>query len=189
MRILNRCTGAVIYMNADIANLRELVETAVRRGADLSGADLIDADFNGLNLRRAHLYNTDLFGANFRGADLRGANLIAADLRGADLSGADLRGANLLGADFREADLSGADLRGANLDDANLPHPIYQFYLGKHHAVVQPTELRIGCEVRSWEHWLSNYEEIGRCDGLSEADIERHKIMIEAMYKIIKLGD
>ncbi|WP_069170159.1 pentapeptide repeat-containing protein [Streptomyces griseus] len=60
----------------------------VRRGADLMGARLEDADL--------------------RGADLRGAYLIAADLRGADL-----RGADLIGADFRDAQLSDADLTGA----------------------------------------------------------------------------
>jgi hypothetical protein len=56
-----------------------------RRGADLAGAQLAEADL--------------------RGADLRGACLIRADLRGADLGGADLLGADLRGADLRSADL------------------------------------------------------------------------------------
>ena len=61
--------------------------------ADLSGADLSDADFSA----------ADLIGAKLSGADLRMANL-----SGADLIGADLSGANLSGADFNRADLSGA---------------------------------------------------------------------------------
>ena len=73
--------------------------------ANLSNADLRNAD-----LRDANLSNADLFGAN-----LRGANLSNADLRCANLSNADLRGANL-----SNADLCGANLRGANLSNADL---------------------------------------------------------------------
>ena len=69
--------------------------------ANLSGADLSDA-----NLIRANLIRADL-----SGADLSGADLIRADLSGADLSGA-----NLI-----RADLSGAYLSGANLDYSCLP--------------------------------------------------------------------
>jgi len=57
----------------------------------------------------------NLSDANLSDADLRGANLSDADLRGANLRGADLRGADLRGADLRGADLRGADLRGADL--------------------------------------------------------------------------
>ena len=59
-------------------------------------------------------------GANLYGADLRGADLYGADLRGANLYGADLRGANLYGANLYGADLRGANLRGANLYGADL---------------------------------------------------------------------
>ena len=55
----------------------------------------------------------DLRGADLSGADLRDADLSDADLRGADLSDADLRGAYLRGADLSGADLRGAYLRGA----------------------------------------------------------------------------
>ena len=78
--------------------------------ANLSDADLRDAD-----LRCANLSNADLFGAN-----LRGANLSDANLRNADLCRADLRNADLCRADLRNADLSGADLRCANLRNADL---------------------------------------------------------------------
>ena len=56
--------------------------------ADLSGADLSEADLRWANLS----------GANLSGANLRWANLSGANLSGADLSKADLSGANLSGA-------------------------------------------------------------------------------------------
>ena len=68
--------------------------------ANLSNADLRDA-----NLSNADLSNADLFGAN-----LRCANLSNADLRGANLSNADLCGANLRGANLSNADLCGASI-------------------------------------------------------------------------------
>jgi hypothetical protein len=76
--------GTVLFTKkAD--SLKEAVEAAVAKGADLSGA----------NLRFANLSGADLSGANLSGADLSGANLSGANLRFANLSGANLRGANL----------------------------------------------------------------------------------------------
>ena len=63
----------------------------------------------------------DLSKANLREADLRGADLSGANLSGADLRWANLSGANLSRADLRWADLSRADLRGADLDYSGLP--------------------------------------------------------------------
>ena len=62
--------------------IKDTLEQAVKRAANLYGADLRFAD---------------LCGADLRFADLRGANLC-----GADLCGADLRFANLRGADLRD---------------------------------------------------------------------------------------
>jgi hypothetical protein len=54
-------------------------------------------------------------GANMSGADLHDANLSDAYMRGADLRGADLHDANLHGAYLRGADLRGANLHGAKI--------------------------------------------------------------------------
>ena len=81
--------------------------------ADLSGANLIEANLSG-----ADLSGTDLIEANLSGANLRGANLARACLRGANLKGANLEGAYLRGADLQEANLTGANLEGANLEGA-----------------------------------------------------------------------
>ena len=122
-------TGAVIYSSA-LTLLRDVLVEAIKKGAnlhganlrsaDLSGANLSGADLRSANLRGATLYGADLSGANLYDADLHGANLHGADLSGANLSGANLYGANLRGANLRGATLYGADLSGANLYDAKL---------------------------------------------------------------------
>ncbi|EAC3455801.1 pentapeptide repeat-containing protein [Listeria monocytogenes] len=67
------------------------------------------------DLSFANLRNANLSDANLRSADLRSANLRNANLSDADLRHTDLRHANL-----RCADLSDADLRHTDLTDANL---------------------------------------------------------------------
>ena len=84
--------------------IKDTVEEAVRRGADLrdaylSGAYLRDANLRGAYLSGADLRDAYLYGANLYGADLRDANLRGAYLGGANLRGANLGGANLGGAD------------------------------------------------------------------------------------------
>ena len=92
-------SGDVLFeYESDNATMKKAVEAAVDGSADLSGADLRDADLSGANLRDADLRDADLSGANLSGADLSGANLRDADLSGADLSGANLRDADLSGA-------------------------------------------------------------------------------------------
>lgn len=80
------------------------VSEEVRAGYRALGDDLLDAALR----PGADLMGRTLRGRRLCGADLRGAYLIAADLRGSDLSGVDL-----LGADLRDARLDGADLSRA----------------------------------------------------------------------------
>ena len=89
IEIRNRWTGSVVFEYTKEGNtITETVLDAIRRGADLCGANLYDANLCGADLRCADLY----------GADLYGADLCDADLYGADLYGADLCDANLCGA-------------------------------------------------------------------------------------------
>ena len=74
------------WINEDCKNWEEM-------RADLSGADLLNADLRDANLRGAYLLNADLSDANLRGADLRNLDLRDANLRGADLLNANLGGA------------------------------------------------------------------------------------------------
>ena len=86
--------GTVLFKSSK-TTIKEAVEEAVSKDANLGSANLNGADLRGANLRSA-----DLRGANLRSADLEGANLGSANLNGADLRGANLRDANLNGADF-----------------------------------------------------------------------------------------
>ena len=106
-------------------SVKDTLIEAVKRGANLVGADLggaylRDADLGGANLVGANLGGANLVGANLGDAYLRGANLGDADLRVADLRVANLRGAYLRDADLGGANLVGANLGGANLVGANL---------------------------------------------------------------------
>ena len=64
-------------------------------GANLSGADLHEANLNGVNFVEAILYEAKLGGAELSGANFWQANLMRANLRGARLVGANLWGAIL----------------------------------------------------------------------------------------------
>ena len=98
---------------ADLRNA-ELVSTR------MSGAILSEAQLKGADLRWAELQGAVLFGARFPEARLMGADLNWAQLPGADLRGAQLIGANLSGADLQGADLSGAQLQCADLTGTKL---------------------------------------------------------------------
>jgi uncharacterized protein YjbI with pentapeptide repeats len=83
--------------------------------ADLSGAKLRGVALGGANpLEGAGLVNADL-----SYADVRDANLSYVVLRDANLSSTHLSDTDLSHADLSGADLRGADLRGANLSDVN----------------------------------------------------------------------
>ena len=104
IEIRNRWTGSVVFEYTKEGNtITETVLDAIRRGADLSDANLCGADLHGSNLRCANLYGANLRGSNLRCANLYGANLYGANLYDANLRDADLRGANLCGADLRGA--------------------------------------------------------------------------------------
>ena len=83
--------------------------------------NLLLANLDEADLRRANLSGANLNEANLSEANLLGANLHEADLDCADLSGVDLREANLTGALLGRADLRRANLGGANLREAFTP--------------------------------------------------------------------
>ena len=134
---------------------KKWVEEGVGKMADLSGADLSEANLRGADLSEANLRGADLREANLRGADLRGADLSEANLSWADLRGANLRGADLSEANLRGADLSGADLSGADLREALLK--VYQ--AGILTAYVEKDHIRIGCQFHATATWASFSDE------------------------------
>jgi uncharacterized protein YjbI with pentapeptide repeats len=91
--------------------------------ADLSQAQLKQANFSEANLSRVLLNKSDLSRATLNKANLAGARLIGSNLSSAQLVGADLRNvvlenATLTGADLGEAKLNEAELYGARLNRA-----------------------------------------------------------------------
>ncbi len=105
----------------------------------LSGAELKNAQWAGINLtdsmmERVNLSRADLSGALLKGTRLEGARLHGTNLQGSDMSfawgmKADFSGANLsrmngsraklMEANLEEADVSGIRLEGANLERTN----------------------------------------------------------------------
>jgi hypothetical protein len=117
--------------------------------ADISGADLREADFSWASLSRANLSEADLSGAN-----LSEANLSEADLSGADLSGADISRANL-----SWANLSGADITRASLSEVNLSRAIdgsmCRMDFGGWSICIRAYHTSIGCQRHPNEKWLA----------------------------------
>lgn len=88
--------------------------------ADLSGANLIEANLTGAILGPAMMKRADLFSATLSKAKMPNAILTEANLSSAKLIETDLRQANLREASFTGADLGSADLSEANLHGAHL---------------------------------------------------------------------
>ena len=97
--------------------IKDTLEEANLKCANLAGAVLAGADLKDANLKYANLVGADLKYANLRGADLGFSNLKCANLAGADLKDANLKYANLVGADLKDANLVGADLKGVDYSE------------------------------------------------------------------------
>ncbi len=100
--------------------------------ADLSGADLKEADLTGSILKKVLMNRTNLIGATLNRANLSdsyliGANLSSAELITADLSRAILENASLTGAKLGEAKFNLSNLRGANLGEAKAVRSNFTF--------------------------------------------------------------
>ena len=137
-------SGDVLFeYESDNATMKKAVEAAIDGNANLSGADLRDA-----NLRDA----------NLSGADLRDANL-----RDADLSGADLRDANL-----RDANLRDANLRDANLRDAAIYYSDGNFDVNYRRGCflsltnLEEIETEMHHDVKSCRRWSFTWKNVLR---------------------------
>jgi hypothetical protein len=73
--LVHQHTGKVLYESKSCSTIKEAVQEAILRGANLRGADL-----SGANVRNADLSGAILRDANLSGVDLRDANLGAANV-------------------------------------------------------------------------------------------------------------
>jgi Pentapeptide repeats (8 copies) len=109
--------AAWLHLLSKYSGQRTLLHPPFRGGNN--EANLINADLSAANLRDADLSYADLRNANLSAAKLHKADLSDADLRDANLSAAklhraDLRGAILIGTDFSDADLTGCRIYGVS---------------------------------------------------------------------------
>ncbi|MGK7919773.1 MAG: pentapeptide repeat-containing protein [Trichodesmium sp.] len=88
--------------------------------ADLSGANLIEANLTGAVFGPVIMRRADLFRATLSKAQMSDSILAEANLSSAKLIETDLRRANLKEASFTGADLGSSDLSEANLQKAHL---------------------------------------------------------------------
>ena len=153
-------------MNVTI-RIRHLVNDAV-----LFECEAPDDLHSGLHMRHA-LEKATGARANLSGADLSDANLRGAYLRGADLSDADLRGANLRGADLSGANLRGANLRGADLSGASFgegvtaEQGVLQLIGLRWDVIIFDAHMRIGCQMHPLSDWASfDDRRIAEMDGV-----------------------
>ena len=99
---------------ANLANAQLTFSTL--RGANLSSSTLIYADLMGANLANVKLSRSILTSANLTGADLTNVQLDGSILTIADLTAANLVGANLSGSVLTSVNLTGANLQNAYLE-------------------------------------------------------------------------
>jgi Pentapeptide repeats (8 copies) len=98
------------------ATVKEIAGCPIKRGTSCSRAQLSQANLANADLSHATLNRANLTRANLAHADLAWAELSEANLKHADLARANLSHANL-----RRASLAGADLRRARFCDTTMP--------------------------------------------------------------------
>ncbi len=143
LEIKHRFTGEVIFSKPlpECRDIKTLVELAIKEGADLSGANLSYADLSDANLRDANLSYADLVRANLVRANLSDANLIGANLIRADLSDANLIGANLIDVKLWSCVGNKKEIKSLQLEGYDITYTA--------------THMQIGCENRSIEGWFN----------------------------------
>ena len=138
--------------------------------ADLSGANLSEADAQG-----AHFYFAKLTGANLSGANLKNVHFWGYPYW-AIPTGADLTNANLSGADARGADFGVAILAGANFTDAEVRGASFVFS--------QITKTQLYSTASYQAHDLSGIKLSGNYAGLDLAG----QILTNATFYIATLS-
>ena len=121
--------GVVFHIGADLsrANLTDAnLQNATLLEVVLSDAKMQKAQLSGINLSGAALRRAQLDGANLTWAQLPGANLAGARLflegcsDKCDLTYANLKGASFINVDMRKVSLQHAELQGATFANADL---------------------------------------------------------------------
>ena len=154
MEEIKNIQGGTLFVG-EYESFKHCVEDAVRKGVNLSYADLSYADLSYAYLSGAYLTYADLRGANLYRADLTYADLYRADLRGAHLFRSNLENARLSCANLYYANLKGARLTGANLwGCTGNGREIKSSSEFLEYEIAYTAEvLQIGCENHKIEDW------------------------------------
>ena len=90
------------------------------RGANLSGAQILNADLSKTIFQNSNLFNVNFANTDLTGANFSNANLSMAQFYEVDFTGIHLLSANLSGAMLQDAEMVRLSLHNVNLSDANL---------------------------------------------------------------------
>lgn len=90
------------------------------KGWNFKGQNLTSANFSGANLEGACFIDATLVSTNFEGANLRGADFSCANSWSANFNETNCKDALFLSANLTEASFEGANLDGASFAQANL---------------------------------------------------------------------
>jgi hypothetical protein len=147
-----RRTDEITHNGKTLAEILKLHKSWILFQSPMAKADLRDANLSGAELRDANLSRADLRGADLGGADLRDANLSRANLSGADLSRADLRDANL-----RDANLSGAERFGKKIKALKKADVLHQYTVIAILFYDGSKIIELGCKHQSPDEWETNF--------------------------------
>jgi hypothetical protein len=158
-----RWTDGQILFSGEFEDRKQMVEEAVKAGANLAGANLVGA----------HLARANLAGANLAGANLAGANLVYANLAGANLVYANLAGAKGINK-YRSTPLlllldQPGKIRAYKLTDKNGDSPMQtlnkvHYKKGSVHTIENPctdeaTQYGAGINVATIDWCLAEYRD------------------------------
>jgi len=171
MKLMNRFNGKIIF-EYECNSFKELIQEAVNKKINLSGANLFDTDLRDIDLSDSNLRDADLFRSNLSGSNLSGSNMSGSDLSSntnlsdtnlsdTNLRGCDLSNTNLRGCDLSNTDLIGCDLRGTigNMKE------IRSMQIDVYTITFTKTFLQIGCQGHDTKKWKNfTNEEISKMD-------------------------
>jgi uncharacterized protein YjbI with pentapeptide repeats len=134
----------------------------------ITGETILSVDsLSNADLSYANLWNADLNFSDLMGADLSNANLSNTNLMGTNLSYADLSNTNLMGTNLSYANLRNADLSNANLwNTIGNRREIKTIQTETYNINYTKNIIQIGCENHTIKDWFNfSDKEIIEMDG------------------------
>lgn len=109
---------ATLYIAPAGTSKVDTLLAAIRNNADLTDANLSNANFEGISLTDANLNGANFSNSNLTGATLNGVDILSAKFDFANLDMINFVNVNASKAEFRSVSLRGATFANTNLEDA-----------------------------------------------------------------------